>query len=389
MHGSGLFQGYHVRVQLPGTITSVIRESRKPWLVDPETYVFAQAHRRLLDVQKDPPVVRKSIAELVLAYGAPFSDAAGRRSLTPSDFSSEVVARRAVSQVLEYQRAKFRGQLGLFPEPYYDKYSIWDEDDAQDAARPPQRVLVPPYFFVKSLDDPWLAVNVALLRHAIDLRKKGELIYPILLFRSQLLSVPGVVAGIVRRYQAEKADGYLLWPDNFKEELQTPESLKGLSRLVQDLSDSGQRVTKLYGGFFTALLGRNGLRGFSCGLGYGASKSAFAYGGGPPVPRYYIPRLHRAFEFEQARGLLQANSALFCGCNICKDVFGRNLKHFDQMLQRGRSEYHFLTTRDAELRQISEASAKDIATELRASHAAFPGSAAGGEYLESWAGLLS
>ncbi len=131
MRGNRLFQGYHVRAALPGSITSVVRESGKSWLVDPETYVFAQAHRRLLDFKKDPPVVRSSAAALACAYGAPFSSIVGRRSLSPEDFAKEGFAREAVERVLCHQRAKFAGQLGLALDPYYEKYGIWDDEDGE------------------------------------------------------------------------------------------------------------------------------------------------------------------------------------------------------------------------------------------------------------------
>ncbi len=387
IRGNRLFQGYHVRAALPGGITSVVRESGKPWLVDPETYVFAQPHRRLLDFRKEPPVVRSSAAALACAYGAPFSNVVGQRSLSPEDFEEEGFAREAVERVLNYQRAKFAGQLGLL-NPYYEKYRIWDDDEGEVRAPPSPRVLVPPYFYFKSLDDPWLAVNVNLARYALAARKHAELVYPIVLFSPRLLSAQGVVAGIVRRYLSEKFDGYLLWPNDFKEDEQPPERLKGLARLVQDLADSGQRVSKLYGGFFTALLGRTGLRGFSCGLGYGTSKNAFAYGGGKLPQRYYIPRLHRAFEFGEALGIIEANPDLRCGCRVCAEVFGRKLEHFDQMRENGRCEYHFLTVRDAELHRVAQATAAEIARELREGAQGFPGSSANGQYLESWADVL-
>lgn len=172
------------------------------------------------------------------------------------------------------------------------------------------------------------------------------------------------------------------------QEVWTPDRLKGLARMIEDLADSGQRVSKLYGGYFTALLGRNGLRGFSCGLGYGTSKKAFAYGGMPPEPRYYIPQLHRAFPFDEARAILRAKPDLMCQCTICKDVLGRKVDHFDQMLEEGRSEYHFLTTRAAELHQIVQATPAEIADELRGAYARFPGSPSQAEYLQSWAQFL-
>jgi hypothetical protein len=392
---NGLFRGYHVRAGLPDATAELVRDSGKPYLVDPETYIFTLDPKRLLDLKKEhqPPILRRGALALANGYGAPFRDVVGTRRLQLEDFANPVVARECVERVLTYQRSKLTMQLSLF-DPYYEKYRLWDDPEPSPAesGRPPL-VLVPPYFYFKDSIDAWLDLNVELGRHALAARREGDLVYPILLFPGKLLEHADIVDAVASRYLAEPFDGFLLWPNDFVEEREPEGRLKGLARLVEKLADAGRRVSKLYGGYLSALLSLRGLRGFSCGLGYGNKKNAFAYGGGgggrKVAQRFYIQGLHQAFEFDQATSILDGCADLRCSCPVCQDVYGTRMDHFSQMLGGGQCELHFLHARRDELRDVGHADAHQLASDLRRSAARFDQAGLDVGFLDAWARLVA
>jgi hypothetical protein len=390
---NGLFQGYHVRAGLPDTTAELVRDSGKPYLVDPETYIFTLDPKRLLDPKNEQPVVRRGALTLATGYGAPFRDVAGKRRLQLDDFSDEVTARDCVERVLAYQRSKLTMQFSLF-DPYYEKYRLWDDPEPSPAeGRRPPLVLVPPYFYFKDSADAWLDLNVELGRHALVARREGDLVYPILLFPGKLLEHTNIVNAVADRYLAEPFDGFLLWPNDFVEEREPESRLKGLARLIEKMADSGRRVSKLYGGYLSALLSLRGLRGFSCGLGYGNKKNAFTYGGGgggrKMAQRFYVPGLHQAFEFDRATSILDACPDLRCSCPVCQDVYGSRMDHFSQMLGGGHCELHFLHARRDELRDVGQADAQQLASDLRRSAALFDQAGLDVGFLDAWARLVA
>lgn len=382
-----VFRGFHVSANLSGSLTAFVRESGKPTVVDPQTYLFTLRPERLFDRKTNR--VKGSIATMAGHYGPPFRDAVGARSLTPMDFANAAAARTCVENVLSYQRAKFSGQMGLAFDATFDKYNLWGREEA--SAAPPQ-VLLPPYFYIRGSSDPWLTTNLALARHALEARRKGEMIYPVLLFSTKILSDPAAIDAIARAYLAEAFDGILLWPNDFVEEKQPRDQLQGLVRMLSVFADAGRRVTKLYGGYLSALLVSRGLRGFSCGLGYGASKNAFAVGGGggKPVPRFYIPRLHCSVRFDEAEQILRMNSSLRCRCPVCAHLYGAQMDRFTRMQEGGGSELHFLHARQAELQEIGRTGSAELSRELKATSSEFERSASvRASFLRDWSSLLA
>lgn len=367
VRANSLFQGYHVTASLPASMTAMVRESGKPYLVDPQTYLFMLPPKRLIDPEKG--TLRSAIATLVMGYGAPFKEAAGVRALTPIDFANDQAARCVVERVLAHQRLKFSGQLALPLDPYYDKYQLWDPDEKREndaPARPPQ-VLVPPYFYVKAPDDPWLDTNVRFARHALAARQPKDLVYAIVLVAKNLLADRGAIERVAKAYLSVPVDGYLIWPNDFVEEREPLPRLAGLSRLVASLADSGRRVSKLYGGYLSALMSARGLRGFSSGLGYGTSKNAFAFGGGgggKPVPKFYLPGLHCTLPLVEAERIVRARPSLRCKCSVCVATYGNKMDTFAAMAEDGRSELHFLQVRSSEIHHLTDAGIKDVVKEL-------------------------
>src|SRR4030042_4370790 len=352
----GLFSGLHVNDTLPQFMTDFVRNLGKPFILDPMVYIFTLPPKQLLNKKKG--TLRPSIDILGKHYGSLYQEAAGKCAITPTDLLADSGAIEAITKnVLKYQKIKFAGQLQLF-NPYYNKYKLWDDGDCRPAnvlSTLPE-VLVPPYFLFKKPDDLWYRISIECAKTALSLRNQGDYIFPVLLIDSEILGDLNSIKHIVDDFGSKEFDGFFLWVNGFKEESEKPVRLGGLLQLIKGLSSDNKPVFKLFGSYFSALLFAYGLKGFSCGLGYGSDKNIFKFGasGGKTVPKYYIPRLHRSIQLGDAERLLKSYPSLRCNCKICGEVYGENIDKFTEMQKRGRCEAHFLNVRKNELKEIGE-----------------------------------
>lgn len=384
---NGLFRGYHLGANQSELLTEIVRGYGRPFLVDPQTYIFSLPPSRHIDTEKNS--LRRTSATLSGAYGEPFYSSVGVRKLFPEDFADPRVAGESVARVLSYQRNKSLGQMGLPLEPYYDKYRLWDDEPGGAGLMP--QVLIPPYFYFKGPADPWLSVNLAAARVALELKRGQERVYPVLLFSERLLDSPAAVDAIASAFLADPYDGYLLWPNRFDEARQSPDRLRVLATLVSRLASSGRRVSKLYGGYWSVLMGSRGLGGLSCGLGYWSHRNAFGYGGrnGKTLKHFYIPSLHMAVPLGDAFKMLEAEPRLRCTCPVCSDTYGRRAELFGNMKAPGRCEAHFLNARRQEVRLVAETGTRGAIQELSEARRRLRSSPVATDFLDAWVTSLA
>lgn len=384
---NGLFRGYHLAANQSDAVTSVVRGYGKPFLVDPQTSIFGVPPSRHFDTERR--ALRTTSATLARAYGEPFSSIVGVRKLAPEDLADAQTLEAAVSRVLGYQRDKALGQMGLPLDPYYDKYRLWDNESGSGGLIP--QVLIPPYFYFRGTSDPWLTVNLSAARRALDLRRGQERVYPVILFSERLLDDEAAVSAMAAAFLSVPFDGYLLWPNRFDEARQAPERLRALGVLVSRLAASGRPVSKLYGGYWSVLMGPRGLGGVSCGLGYLSSRNAFAYGGrnGRTVKNYYVPQLHLSLPLEDAFRMLEAEPKLQCDCEVCSEAYGRRTERFFAMSEGSRCEAHFLNARRDELNRVASAGTRGAIEELRETRRRLKASRVSTDFLDSWIRALA
>lgn len=384
---NGLFGGYHLGANQSAGLTDLVRGYGKPVLVDPQTHIFSVPPSRHYDAESGR--LRRTSDQLSQAYGEPYCTTVGSRRLGVDDFADETVAMASVTRVLTYQRNKSLGQLGLPLDPYYSKYRLWDEDVGGAGLLP--QVLVPPYFYVRGAEDPWLHVNLSAAEMAEAMKRGQERVYPVLLFAESLLDDPAELSGIADVYLRLKCDGYLLWPNRFDEARQSPDRLRALAALVSRLADSGRPVSKLYGGYWSVLLGSRGLAGVSCGLGYWSSRNAFSYGGrgGSPQKNFYIPDLHVSVPFEDAYKMVEAEPRLRCKCPVCVAAYGGRMERFSEMRASGKCEAHFLYARRQEMERLEAGDEKEARRELTATRERLRSSPVSTAYFDAWLSALA
>lgn len=363
----GFYHGLHVPVTVVDHVANFVLETDKPFIADPTTYFFVLRPERLCDADKK--AVRPWLLRLAKGFGAPFEVALGRRALVPADFPEKGNATDdAVRRVLTHQKAKFLGQMNLPLEPYYAKYALYGDSAPASSSPPPAgpAFLVPPYFPFRDVEDPWYDLDLRLAERALSVREKGERIAPVIHLDAVALEDEAVVDRIVADYRARAFDACLLWVNDLPEDAAPAEHLRGLVRLVRGLSSGGRQVFKLYGGYFSMLLFAQGLTGFTCGLGQGAWKNAYAFGpgGGAPKPKFYVPALHRSMELANAERLLREHGSLRCPCKACRDVYGSNIDRFAAMGEDGHCESHFLYARQAEAKALLDRGVDSCLTAL-------------------------
>lgn len=370
----GVYHGLHVSALLPTSVDQLVRDLGKPFVLDPMSYIFALPRRSLLGETQEG--LKPSIRALSERHAPSIGEIVARRSLEPSDLiDAPSLVTEIAQNVLDYQRTRFLGQPRLF-NVYYEKYALWEDDELQEPVPSSMVpvVLIPPYFYFNQVGDPWYQVSLHFAEKSLELRQPGESIWPVLLIPSRCLANSNEMVRIVGDYGSRGFDGIFVWINDFSEEREhSIDKHEGLVWFVSQLGLAGKPVFKLFGGYFSVLLYPLGLLGFSCGLGYGSSKNAFAYGKGrgPVQPNYYIPRLHRAVSLKSAEQLLRSYPSLRCSCKICVGTFGTDMDRFAQMRKHGLCQSHFLNVRHQELKKITERGLERVSAELEDTMAEF------------------
>ena len=136
-------------------------------------------------------------------------------------------------------------------------------------------------------------------------------------------------------------EGCLIWIDNFDEQNVPMVELQAMKEFCTELKKSMSEVINLHGGYCSIMLGGdvggNCLTGVAHGPEFGEFRSVVPVGGGIPIARYYIPRLHRRVRFREALDLFTSEGWLnslkdfsnhVCDCEECKDTLGGDVDNF-------------------------------------------------------------
>jgi len=362
----GHYQGIHMPATAPDGVKEMVRNLGKSAFIDPETYLYSLPLTRLFAEEKK--TFKPSVGRLFGEYQGIGDTHITASRVIPGN-PSEIDF--FVTRVLEFQSGRLNGQTTLL-NANYSKYADWQKKYGEvvnfDTSTSEPEFLIPPYFYFDKHDNEKYKLSLACAKTALRSRPTKSRIYPVIFLSKVLLKKSDVLQKIVDDYTDLSADGLIIWPNDFKEEKEPVETLLGLSTLVKKLSETGKPVLKFFGGYFSLLLSLNGLSGFSCGLGYGQSKNAFAYGAkmrGKFEPKYYIQALHRGVELPDAERLIRSIPALRCSCVVCQKSFGRNFDNFSKMSEVGMCECHFLNVRKQEIKEIVEKGKDYISSSIK------------------------
>lgn len=310
----GIAVSAHILSYTPTSVVQILNETKKPFFIDPMTFVFA---RDLKNISREGKI-RRSYLKLMEDYGPPFSDCISGNRLTPSQFKDgtgkldDSLISKICEAVLNCQKNK------CVVTADFSKYErILKKGIVPHSVKP--TFLVAPYFYAQQHGGEWYAISLRFAEKARELKDESQL-YPVICFSSDILFDEPQISSIVQDY--EGFDGYLIWVDGLDEKNVSTYELKGMKALISKLAAYGKPIYSLYGGYLCDLLGKFGLSGYCSGICYGESRSVDTVGGGAGN-RYYVPIAHLKISEDLANAFFSASSrnrSLLCSCPTCSEM---------------------------------------------------------------------
>jgi len=301
------------------------------YLIDPQTHAFQHEPRA---IRTSSGEVRSSILRLAEEYGEPITSCVeGRRRLLPTDFAARQRVEEFTARCLSFQRWKLATAM--------ESSSVRKYLDAEEASPPPYALVAPYFYMSETTTESWLPVwqecaEVA-LAHADETKVFGAVVVS-----QGVLLARNLREMIVDSLEHLGLAGFLLWVDDLSEQTASREALLGLLHLARGLRGEGTReVINLHGGYFSILaagvLGKSAMSGVAHGPEFGESRPVVPVGGGIPIPRYYVPRLHARVRYREALDLFRAKGWLnsagtfhseVCNCDECQRTLSGDPANF-------------------------------------------------------------
>lgn len=334
----GTYQGVVINANMaahaPAGLAAFLLEKTAgmKYIVDPLTHAF----------QHDPEVVhnsegetKSSVRSLAEAYGDPVSDKVGFSPLLPRHFDRENILEGFTARCLAFQRSHLKEYMAQSDAAKY-------LDD--EAATPPYAVVAPYFYLTETNYKEWLPVSKRAVEAAsavLGLPREERLFASVVVSQGVLLD-PEVRGEISRAFAGLPVDGYLLWVDSLDEQSASGTELRGLLHIARTLRGDGKReVINLHGGYFSVLaagvLGRSVFSGVTHGPEFGEFRGVVPVGGGIPIARYYIPKLHARVRYRDALRFFSAKSWLddanafhqnVCRCPECQATINGDPSNF-------------------------------------------------------------
>jgi hypothetical protein len=301
------------------------------YIVDPITHAFQ--HDPLF-IKNDKGEVKSSIRFLADAYGDPVSSRAGKTPLLSAHLNAGMIDGLA-ARVLEFQRDHLCAYMNSSDAAKY----LEEEDIRKPYA------LIPPYFYMMETEwDDWLAVNLRCVEAAARQRTPTSepLFAEIVIDRGVLLD-PAVRKEVVGGYRGLRKvlAGCIVWVDNFDEQEASVAELSAFKDFCSEMKQFLPEVIDLHGGYFAIMLGGrvggHALTGVTHGPEFGEFRSVIPVGGGIPIAKYYIPRLHARVRYREAADIFEAAGWLtssrqfheeVCDCEECRATLSGNIARF-------------------------------------------------------------
>lgn len=265
-----------------------------PYMIDSRFPLFQQAleapkksHSALADLLDDP--------DLVVIGLDP----------TPDDFPEDRIANIARCWV------DFNTGYGQRESATFDKYAKrLGVDVRPDRAQNPEAVLAP-YFACDGPADAWWERSRLFFEHTSNYTS-GVRCLRVVCARNAAALDP-LLADV------PNPERLVVWVSGLDEHNATAGHLIEYRRAIANAVRRGHEPFALYGGFFSVLLGADGLRGSSHGVGFSEHRNwrELPTSGAAPA-RYYLRRAHRYVSQDLAQQLYMASPDITeCPCEHC------------------------------------------------------------------------
>lgn len=265
-----------------------------PYVIDPRFPLFQQAlvapkksHAALAELLGDPG--------LIVTTGEPRAEA----------FSEDRIAAIARHWVA------FNSGYGSKENAAFDKYAKrLGEDVRPEQAQSPEAILAP-YFACDGPHDPWWG------RSALFFERTCAVTEGTLCLRVVCARHAEALEALLE--DVDPPEQMIVWVSGLDEHNTTAHELITYRRAITRAAELGHEPFALYGGFFSVLLGSDGLRGAAHGVGFSEHRNwrELPQSGAPPA-RYYLRRAHRYVPQDLAQALYNVSADLTaCPCPHC------------------------------------------------------------------------
>ena len=373
----GAVIGAHIAAYFGGLVR-LTNITRRHFFIDPMTYIFTKDQDFITRAEGN---FKKSYVKLLNYYGKVLKKVVitEQRRIQIKDFKkgnswNETFLEELSNKVLSFQKRLVSPAQQKLP---IDVEELFDKEEIERIYTEGKLLwLVPPYFHASNVNDDWYEISLKLANISQKFKANFKLLPIICISKDVLLDDEAILKV---RGDYKKFDGVILWISDFNEHTESVDYLKGMIKLVSSLSESGKPIYSLYGGYFSGLLSKFGLTGFSAGICYGASKSADRI---PtrmlPQPRYYVTNLHHKVPIGNARSFYGAYPKELCNCHVCVSLKKRietkgiemgkkpslYIDTFFHDLDGEKAIQHFLVCRDTELEIICRTNLRALVERL-------------------------
>ncbi len=332
----GTYQGVVINANMaahaPAGLAAFLLEktANAPYIVDPLTHAFQHHPDFICNSSGEPKSAIRSLSE---HYGGPIQELIGQKALRPKDLADDNVLREMTTRCVDFQLNHLKGYMEKNDAAKY----LGDGDCLSPYA------VVAPYFYLSETSyESWLPVIASSANHALENAPEGTKV-----FGSVVVS-QGVLVSEDARNAIEQSlcnlglHGFTLWVDNLDEQSASTIELESLLDLAKKLRGTDREVVNLHGGYFSILaagsLGSDRyFSGVTHGPEFGEYRSVVPVGGGIPIARYYIPRLHSRVRYRDAQRIFNSMKWLesaqdfhdnVCNCHECRSVISGDIENF-------------------------------------------------------------
>ena len=368
----GITLSAHLIAHFYDSLSKFVKQLGKPFFIDPMTYVFA---RDLNNIKKRDKV-KISFQKFINFLPQQTQQILERRELLPIDFYEnkremiDIFARN----ILEFQR-NFIKAINKKEDPTTKtirRYrEILQRREGGDEEILPS-FLTSAYFYFESIEDPWYNISLSLAKKIKQI-EQDDPIYPIICFSKELLLNADEIKQIIDDYK--EFEGIIFWINDFNEQQENVLYLKQFNNFTQELVANFKVVYNLYGDYYSLLLTKRGLKGYSRGVGMSEKRNvdASTQGGGNPE-RYYLPFLHTYTSKTYAREFFAERTDLLCNCDFCEELKKEILlshsqndlaeEFFNRINYVVDAKKHFILSHNEEIKLIEELSLKDLTSRV-------------------------
>lgn len=329
----GVILNANMVAHAPAGLAAFLQEKRAggKYLIDPLTHAFQHDPSVISDKEGEPKAAIRKMADL---YGPPIADLAGKRPIKPADLktSLENVVEKCAENQTEFLQAYMRQTDAA-------KYL---EDECE---MPPYAFVAPYFYLTETTLDQWMPVNVRSLkiaRKVVDGMPRTKKLFAAVVVSQGIVIDREAREKLIRGYEEADIDGIVIWIDNLDEIAAGGAELRGFMRLAAGLRAGGKReVINLHGGYFSVLAGgiagNGAFSGVAHGPEFGEYRGVVPVGGGIPIARYYVPKLHARVKYRDAARMFQMMGWLksakafhenVCDCEVCKSTLDGDAANF-------------------------------------------------------------